>query len=395
VTRATKRETATPEAPKKAKKEKAPDPNSLEGIRLRIRNRYERPTVVYETDTIKVPIYPTRFPELNAMCGGGIPGGSVIEIYGPEDSCKTSFALALAADIQAAAPPEKDHVVFNNYERRQPWRWWQKLGLKTDEKHLTHMLPVSLEEGIGDSLALVETGRVCAVLIDSVFAAGSREGKEAVLAWSDPKAKKASLGVEARKWGEAWTAVVPVLQSTDTVAIAINQIRDMIDVGAMARPRPGMEKPTTTPRGRALKFYAWMRLETRARNLDPNEYPDVDGRHVKVKCIKNGFSEGARARFELDMIRGEGFDVTGSLVKVALEAGLIETSGSWYSVQGKRIANGKVRLRERIVEHPPLRAWLEGEVSKFLTGRGEEAGDAETEENGGAETPIPTETSDD
>lgn len=380
---------------KKERKPKA-DPNSLEAIRAKIRARYERPTIVYETDTIKVPIYRTRFPKLNAMLGGGIPGGAIIEIYGPEDSCKTSFALALAADIQKGAAKDKDHVILNNFERRTPWRWWRHLGLDTSPEKFTHALPKSLEEGVGDSLSMIETGRICCMLIDSVFAAGSREGREAVKAWADPKAKKASLGVEARKWGEAWTALTPALQDTDTVAIAVNQIRDMIDVGGMVKPRPGMEKPTTTPRGRALKFYAWLRLETRARNLDPETFPDVDGRHVKVKVVKNGFTDGRRARFELDMIRGEGFDLTGDLITAALEAGLITANGSWYWVQGKRIANGKARLRQVVTEHEKLRPWLEAQVEKHLASSLEEEPEDEAgEENGGPDAPADPEASED
>jgi recombination protein RecA len=354
-------------------------PATLEQIRKKIRARYERPVVVYQDDVAQVPIYKTRFPKLNALLGGGIPGGAIIEIYGPEDSCKSTLAMALAADIQQQAPEKKKHVELANYERRQPWRWWRTLGLDTSKENFTQLMPRSLEEGMGDTLQLVETGSVCAVVIDSVFAAGSREGREAVKAWSDPKAKKASLGVEARKWGEAWTAIVPVLQDTDTVAIAVNQIRDVIDT-SFARAKPGMEKPTTTPRGRALKFYSWLRLEARARNLDPERFPGVDGRHVRLKVIKNGVNDAARGRVELDLVRGEGFDLVGDLIDFSLESGAITASGSWYYVEGKRVANGQEKLRRVILEHPNIRAWLEKRSNEHLASSKSDAIALENEE---------------
>lgn len=354
-------------------------PLTLAQRQARIRKRYDRPVLVYEEDEIKIPRYPTRFPKVTRMLGGGFPAGSITELAGVEDSGKSSLAIAWAADIQSRAPANKKHVILTNFERRfdkeKSWAWWRQLGLDTSKKNFSLFMPTSLETGIAHGVDLVESGEVCCWIIDSVKAGNSRESTEAVKSWADTKAKNAPIGVNAKKWGEALNAMVPLFSDTDTVCIAINQVRDLIELGGLVNTKG--PKKTSTPGGRALKFFSWFRFEAYGSQLNPERWKDsgVDGRHIRLKLIKNGISEAPRSSVHIDLIRGEGFDQTGDLIDSALEAGAIVGKGNGnFEIRGTTI-RGYEKLRTAVVEKEALRTWLTKEVETFLTNKGDGAGD--------------------
>lgn len=357
----------------------------VSAVRDRIRARYEKPVVIYETDADTTPVYQTRFPRLNQLLGGGIRAGSIVEMFGFQDSGKSSGSISLAADIQReAALKGKPTVVLCNYEGPQDYRWWRQLGLDTREDNeppsFIQLRPKSLEEGIGDTYDLVKTGEVCVVIFDSVYAAESRDRKKMMANWSDSKAKGkgAALGVEAVKWGEAWTSLKGPFQDHGVVAIAVNQMRELINTSGP--PRKGWGgKPVTTPRGHALKFYAWVRLKMESRALEDgqgNLRSDVDGRRIIMRVVKNKTSGDARGRAEYDLIRGFGFDTLGDLIDLALEAGAIKTKGGGYYTVGKRQIRGRQNLRDFVEGSEKVRTILSMIVTKYLKGgQDEEAQD--------------------
>jgi recombination protein RecA len=329
---------------------KTKKPLSLAERRKKIRDRYEKPVVIYEEDN-RMTI-PTRFPALNHLLGGGVIPGAIIEEFGFEDSAKSSLSIAIAADVQKywkAQGSDKTHVVIVNYEGPEPWGWWRTLGLDTSPDSFTQLRPRSLEEGMADMIDLVESGEVCCVIIDSVYAAGAKDSKNIVEDWRNPKksgqAGGGGMAVEARQWGKAWTAFKGVFMDQEVVVIAVNQMREKIDQAGP--PRAGwMGKPTTTPRGHALKFYAWVRLElkgTNARDLPQG----VDGRLVKIKVVKNKTTDESRGRCEYTLIRGKGFDLTNDLIDLGLRNGFIDNKGAGrFVIQGH-----KVHGRESLIEY--------------------------------------------
>ena len=354
----------------KAKKKDGDAPLSLAERRDKIRARYERPVVIYEDDADQVPVHRSRFPRFNRLVGG-LRAGAILELYGPEDSGKSSESIALAADIQASAPEGKNHVVLVNYEGPEPWRWWRTLGLRTDKAHFTQLRPKTLEEGIGDMADLVQSGEVCAVIIDSVYAAEAKAGRDMLKSWQDPKAKtqgKGGMAVEARAWGTAWTAIKGIFQEFDCVCIAVNQVREVIDAGG--RPTKGYSGPKlTSPRGKALKFYAWVRLELRGLPLidDSGDLrKDVDGRRVRMRVIKCKTSDEPRGTVEYDLIRGVGFDVVADLIQCCLDAGAIKHRGGGHYECGKHKIRGKAALRAWVEGSDHVRGVLEQVVDKWL-----------------------------
>lgn len=379
VKKKAKKKATKKKAKKKAKKgsKKTPKRGKKDGSRSfadrvdKIRGRYEKPIVIYEDDA-EPPRYRTRFVRLNRLLGhGGIKHGGIMEIYGPEDSAKTSIAIALAADIQAAAPEGCDKVLMLNYEMPYDFKWWRILGLKTDRAHFVMLQPKTLEEGMADMADLVETGEVCAVIIDSVYAASAKDSRDVMKNWADPKkggGTGGGISVEARQWAAAWTATKGMFVEYDTICIAVNQARfDMNMRGGKARGAGPRMKST---RGDALKFYAWIRLELRGSVLvdgENNMRTDVDGRRVKIRVIKNKTSDKARGIAFYDVIRGDGFDLTQEVIDLALEFDVITHNGGGHYVcwNGKKI-HGKAKLRDWIEFTPKVKDVLIRAVEKYL-----------------------------
>lgn len=355
-------------------KPKEKDPLAEKKTLAQLREEYhkgETPCIIYETDSDKTPYYPTRFPRLNHQFGGrGIRAGAIIELFGAEDSGKSSTAIALAADIQKQAPKGKDCVVMTNFEGPEPWSWWRKLGLNTDKAKFIQMRPKSLEEGIGRGARMVATGEVCVWIIDSVYAGEANESRRQVLGqWAVGNGKGAGISVEARQWGKAWTSVKGLLQENNCTAIAVNQIREVIGDGNFGGFGAGPK--TTTPRGKALKFYAWVRAELRGIPLgfDDNSkkiYAGKDGRTVRMKIIKNKTSDVARGMVEYALVRGEGFDLLTDLIDLALEAGAIKASGGGNFTIGKHAIRGRANLQKFVQGSEGVKTAIANAVGRYL-----------------------------
>lgn len=355
---------------KKKGEEKKPEAGgTLAQRRARIRARHEKSTVVYSGDVDKTTFYKTRFPKLNAHLGGGIRAGAIIEIYAMEDCGKSTLSIALAADIQRQAPKGKRTVLLVNYELTFDYAWAETNGLDTNEEGdhpaFIHLQPKNLEEGIGDTIDLVETGEICCVIYDSVYAAESREGRAAVKAWAQSDGKKAGMAVEARAWGRAWTSLKGLFKDFDAVCIAVNQAREDMELGGA--PKKGFHgKKISSTRGAALKFYAWVRLEIAASSFDPEARPGQDGRVVKIRIVKNKTSGDARGRVVYDLVRGVGFDLVSDLLELALEAGIVKGGGGGFFTIGETKIRGRDRLMALISGSERLQNKIQAAVDRWL-----------------------------
>lgn len=362
--------------PSKKNTKDAPRPLALMWDRvqeLRAR-RPDAPAVALRSDpVVKVP---TRFQAFNAIVGGGVNKGSIIEIFGPENSGKTSWAFAVAGDIQRQAPPGRNIVVMVNYEIPFDYEWWETLGCDVTEEGpdacFVQLRPTSLEEGMGDLAFLLETGCVCACIIDSVYAARPKGAAKMLEEWRDSSkshmAGAGGIGLQARQWGLAWTAIKDLIFEKQVICIAVNQERIVIETGGA--PRRGYGKaPTTTPGGRALKFYSWVRLALEGRVLldsDGKVRKDVDGRAIKLRFIKNKISKELPGRISYDLIRGGGFDQTKELVDLALQSGAIEGKGGGNFYIGKKRIRGRSKLIKLIEDNEPLRDALVTHTKRYL-----------------------------
>lgn len=364
-------------AKKKIKKGESKTPKTLAEVRDEIRKRDAKSVVVYETDADTTPIYPSRFIRLNRLLGGSpCRAGAIIELYGLEDSGKSSSAIALAADVQRQAPPNKRTVVLVNFEGPQPYAWWRILGLDTSEQGdhpaFIQLRPTSLEQGMSDAIRLVETGEVCAVIFDSIYAASSKASRELLNQWgqTDKSAHDpAGISVEARQWGKAWNATKIIFMEHEVVVIAVNQGREDMETGSKKRKGWGNKKRVISSRGKALKFFAWVRLEMSGHLLvnEKNEIrKDVDGRQIRMRIIKNKTSGDDRGTVAYDLVRGYGFDLIGDLMALSIEAGVISGGGGGYYRMGSRQIRGKDNVRSKIEGSPRLQALLRQRIDAYL-----------------------------
>lgn len=369
-----------PRTKKKTGKKKAKKNPSLAERREAIRKRHEKPTIVYESDLDMGPIYPTRFMRLNAHIGGGLRGGKITELFGFEDSGKTSLAMALAADVQRQAPKGKQHVVMTNYEIDEYWDWWRILGMNTHPDYFTQDKPKDLEEGIANAMDLVESGEVCAWIVDSIYAANARVRSQMIEKWRSDKGAGAPLGTEAVRWGEAWTSFKALLREHGVVTIAVNQMREKIETGGGPKRPSWQGKPVTTPRGHALKFYSSLRMRIEGRWLE-DKGPDEDGILCRMRIQK---IRGAAARGICDyrLIRGVGFDTLGDLIDLSLECGAIEgKGGGFFNLLGKKQVRGRDKLTALVRSSEKIQAVLKNRVSKFLEENEPEDPDVEDEDH--------------
>lgn len=379
ATKKTKKKVTKKKAKKKATKKttkKGKAGKTLLEIREQIRARDMKSVVIYESDVDTTPVYPSRFLRLNRLLGGSpCRAGAIIELYGLEDSGKSSTAIALAADVQRQAPPGRNTVLLLNFEGALAYPWWRQLGLDTNEQGdnpaFIHLRPKSLEQAMSDCIQFVETGRVCAVVLDSIYAATSKASKEMLTKWGETEKSAqdpAGMSVEARQWGKAWNATKTTFMDHEVVVIAVNQARE--DMGLGGGPRKGFgPKRITSSRGKALKFFAWIRLQMSGHVLvnDKKEIrSDVDGRQLRMRIIKNKTSGDDRGRVSYDLIRGYGFDLISDLMDLSIEAGVIKGGGGGHYVMGSTKIRGRDKVREKIESSPKLQALLRQRVESYL-----------------------------
>src|SRR4051794_4650132 len=297
-----------------------------------------------DTPQVRVSGISTGAINLDAAIGiGGIPRGRVTEIFGPESSGKTTLALHVVAHAQstggAAAYIDAEHALDVEYAK--------KLGV--DIENLLVSQPDTGEQGLEICEILVRSGAVDVVVIDSVAALVPKMEIEGEMGDSLP-------GLQARLMSQALRKLAGAINRSRTSVIFINQLREKI--GVM------FGNPETTSGGRALKFYASVRLDM--RRIGPvKEREVVIGNHVRVKVVKNKVAPPFR-QAEFDIMFDEGISHESLLVDIAAEAGIIDKSGAWYSYNDQRIGQGRENAKLFLRDNPPLMTEIEGKVKELL-----------------------------
>lgn len=263
-----------------------------------------------------------------ALGVGGYPRGRIIEVYGPESSGKTTVALHAIAEVQkqggTAAFIDAEHALDPSYAKA--------LGVDIDNLLLSQ--PDTGEQGLEIADALVSSGAIDIIVVDSVAALVPRAEIEGEMGDSH-------VGLQARLMSQALRKLSGSINKTKTVAIFINQIREK--VGVM------FGNPETTPGGRALKFYATIRLEVR-RGEQLKNGADVIGNRAKIKVVKNKVAPPFKVA-EVDVMYGEGISKTGELLDMAVEKDIIAKSGSWYSYNDERIGQGRENAKKYLADN--------------------------------------------
>lgn len=297
-----------------------------------------------QTIPMNIEVIPTGCLVLDAALGvGGVPRGRIVEIFGPESSGKTTVALHIVAEAQKkggiCAFVDAEHALDPVYAR--------KLGVNIDELYVSQ--PDSGEQALEITEALVRSGAIDVIVIDSVAALVPKAEIEGEMGAS-------SVGLQARLMSQALRKLAGVINKTNTVAIFINQLREK--VGVM------YGNPETTTGGRALKFYASVRLDVR-RGEQLKNGSEIVGNRTKVKVVKNKLAPPFRTA-EFDIVYGEGISKEGTLLDLAVEKDIIHKSGAWFSYQDQRIGQGRDNVRNYLREHPELTAEIEEQLRKDL-----------------------------
>ena len=275
---------------------------------------------------------------------GGLPRGRVVEIYGPESSGKTTLALHAIAETQKAG----GIAAFIDAEHALDPIYASKLGVDLDKLYISQ--PNCGEQALNIAEMLVESAAIDLIVIDSVAALTPKAEIEGEM-------DDAAVGLQARLMSKALRKLTPVINKTNTCIIFINQLREKI--GVM------FGNPETTTGGKALKFYASVRIDVRKADA-LKDTTGIIGNRTKVKIVKNKLAPPFKTA-EFDVIYGKGISQAGCIIDMGVELGIIEKSGSWFSINGEKIAQGKEKAREYFETHPDVAAWAEQTIREKLT----------------------------
>ena len=294
-----------------------------------------------------IQVIPTGCLDLDMALGvGGLPRGRVVEIYGPESSGKTTVALHVVAEAQkmggVAAFIDAEHALDPVYAR--------KLGVDVDQLYVSQ--PDTGEQALEICEALVRSGAIDIVVIDSVAALVPK-------AEIDGEMGDSFVGLQARLMSQALRKLTGIVNKTNSTCIFINQLREK--VGVM------YGNPETTPGGRALKFYASVRIDIR-RGEQLKDGTTVVGNRTKAKIVKNKVAPPFRTA-EFDILYGEGISKEGSLLDNAVALDIIHKSGAWFSYGDQRIGQGRENTRKFLKENPEIAAEIDKLVRAELMGK--------------------------
>jgi recombination protein RecA len=291
-------------------------------------------------EVIDVPVIPTGSLSLDMALGvGGIPRGRVIEIYGPEAGGKTTLALHIVAEAQKknglAAYVDAEHALDVAYARR--------IGVNTDDLLIAQ--PDTGEQALEIAETLVRSGALDVLVIDSVAALVPRAELEGDMG-------DAQMGLQARLMSQALRKLTGAISKSKTSVIFINQLRMKIGIF--------MGNPETPTGGNALKFYSSMRIDI--RRISPiKQGEQVVGNHVRVKIVKNKVAPPFKET-EFDIIFGEGISREGDILDLAVNDGIVERTGTWYSYKGDRLGQGRENAKMSLKENPELMKKIEAEI---------------------------------
>ncbi len=308
-------------------------------------------------EIVKVPAISTGSLALDQALGiGGLPRGRVIEIYGPESSGKTTLALHAVANAQRqggiAAFIDAEHALDTVYAK--------KLGVNCDE--LLVAQPDTGEQALEITDMLVRSGAMDIIVIDSVAALVPRAEIEGEMGDSH-------MGLQARLMSQALRKLTGTISKTLTSVVFINQIRMKIGVV--------FGNPETTTGGNALKFYSSVRLDIRRLAAIKNGQ-EITGNRTRVKVVKNKLAPPFQEA-EFEIMYGEGISQTGDLLDIGVDAGVIDKSGAWYSYKGERIGQGRLNVKNFLVDNPDIFEKALTEVRGVLGITDEEEDDAAEE----------------
>jgi recombination protein RecA len=281
----------------------------------------------------KIDVIPTGALSVDLALGvGGLPRGRVVEIFGPESSGKTTLMLHVIANAQKAgglaAFIDVEHALDPGYAR--------KLGVNLDDLLVSQ--PDSGEEALSICETLARSNALDVIVIDSVAALVPKSELEGEMGM-------ATMGMQARLMSQALRKLTGILSKAKTLCIFTNQLREK--VGVM------FGNPETTPGGKALKFYASVRIDIRRRDTLKDSAGNVIGNHVKVKIVKNKVAPPF-AEAEFDILYNQGVNKEGNLIEVGIDIGVVEKKGAWIQFNGELIGQGKEAARQVLVEKSEL-----------------------------------------
>lgn len=309
---------------------------------------------------VHVETIPTGSLSLDLALGlGGVPRGRVVEVYGPESSGKTTVALHMIAEVQKrggiAGFIDAEHALDPVYAKN--------IGVDIDELYISQ--PDSGDQALEIAETMVRSGAMDIIVIDSVAALVPRQEIEGDMGDSH-------VGLQARLMSQALRKLTPVISKSNCVVIFINQLREK--VGVM------FGNPETTTGGRALKFYASVRMDVR-RTETLKQGGEIVGNHVRVKIVKNKIAPPFKEA-EFDIMFGKGISREGDILDLATGINLVNKSGAWYAYNGDKIGQGRENAKSYLAEHPEVMEELEAKVRAYYHIDGSEE---ETQESAEAE----------
>ena len=297
-----------------------------------------------QNDIQPIDVIPTGCLPLDMALGvGGVPRGRIIEIYGPESSGKTTLALSCIAEAQkqggVAAFIDAEHALDPVYA--------QQLGINIEDLYISQ--PDSGEQALDIVEKLVRSGAIDIIVVDSVAALTPQ-------AEIDGEMSDALVGTQARLMSKAMRVITGIISKANCCVIFINQLRDKVGVV--------YGNPETTTGGKALKFYATVRMEIRKAEAI-KDGSEVVGNKVKVKIVKNKVAPPFRTA-SFDVIYGQGISKVGALVDMAVLSGVLVKSGSWFSYNDEKLGQGREKAKEFLTENPDLLKEIETKVREKL-----------------------------
>ncbi|REE99253.1 recombinase RecA [Thermomonospora umbrina] len=319
---------------------------ALETALAQIERQFGKGSVMRLGDEARVPIevIPTGSISLDIALGiGGLPRGRVVEVYGPEGSGKTSIALHAVASVQRAG----GIAAFIDAEHALDPEYAGKLGVDTDALLVSQ--PDTGEQALEIADMLIRSGAIDIVVIDSVAALVPRAEIEGEMGDSH-------VGLQARLMSQALRKMTGAINQTKTTAIFINQLREKI--GVM------FGSPETTTGGRALKFYASVRLDVR-RIETLKDGTEAVGNRVRVKVVKNKVAPPFKVA-DFDLLYGHGISKEGGLIDLGVEHGFVRKAGAWYTYEGDQLGQGKENARNFLKSNPDIADEIEKKIKEKL-----------------------------
>ena len=331
---------------------------ALDAVLLQIEKQYGKGSIMRlgdEAGSTEIEVIPSGCLTLDLALGiGGFPRGRIIEIYGPESSGKTTVALHAIAEAQkmggVAAFIDAEHALDPVYAK--------KLGVNLDDLYVSQ--PDTGEQALDITDALVRSSAVDIIVIDSVAALTPKAEIEGDMG-------DTHVGLQARLMSQALRKLTAIVNKSKTCVIFINQLREK--VGIM------FGNPETTPGGKALKFYASIRLDVRKTDT----LKDADGamgNRAKAKVVKNKLAPPFK-QAEFDIVFGEGISQEGCIIDMGVQYDIIGKSGAWFSYNGEKIAQGRERLRMLLKENPAMLKEIEQKIRDVANGKTKEEDEEE------------------